>query len=128
MARVLSAHVHVYKEDGTVTVLLPGETVPSWAKAQVTNPAAFVDNGTDETEAVTATTSDTATEPIGDYDAMTFSDLQGALKKRTLSAQGDKGTLIARLEADDRDNTAALIAADNKAAADRVATTSQITE
>lgn len=128
MARVLSATVHVYQEDGTVMVLSPGDVVPDWAKSQVSNPAAFVDDGTNEREADTAPSSDSVPESREPYGDRKHSDLQVALKSRDLSAQGDKATLIARLEADDRERYAALEAEENKAAADRVATTAQLKE
>lgn len=40
-----------------------------------------------------------------DYSALSFPDLQGLAKTRGLSGAGNTATLIARLEADDRDNT-----------------------
>lgn len=41
MKLVLTAHVHVRDEDGTAHVFGPGNEVPTWAKARITNPAAW---------------------------------------------------------------------------------------
>ena len=138
MARVLAAFVHVVDEDGNPVVLTPGTTVPAWAKAQVTNPAAFAAGGEQESDAGEAPTpekepetepekplevSETAPEPVEvpespapekPIEDMSFGELQAAAKSRGLSGAGTKNALIASLEADDREKAADTAAAEKK--------------
>lgn len=126
MARLLAVFVHVVGEDGENVVLAPGSKVPGWAKDQVTNPKAFASTGDDKDEdtAPAAVADDLA----GEYEDESFSVLQSIAKARSLSGQGNKAALVARLEADDREKAAELDAAAALAAADIAATTSTITE
>lgn len=131
--RVLAAFVHVVDEHDQSVVLVPGTQVPAWAASQITNPKAYVRKESAPVEApvrvaepvapappvapVTepTTTPETETPPASDgkavesgkpYGERSFPELQVALKSRGLSAQGNTKTLIARLEADDRDKAA----------------------
>lgn len=140
MARVLAAFVHVVDEDGNTAVLAPGTTVPAWAKAQVTNPAAFVAGGEQEPDADEAPTTEkpdevpetepepvevleVAPEPVEVLETpapekpiedMSFGELQAAAKSRGLSGAGTKNALVASLEADDREKAADTAAAEKK--------------
>lgn len=44
MGRQLAATVYVADEEGVVRSFGPGDTLPDWAAAKITNPDAYVDN------------------------------------------------------------------------------------
>lgn len=131
--KVLAAHVHVQDEDGNPVLLLPGTEVPAEYAGQVTNPACFIEVEADEAVVVTVTAaaaqSDASVEVVevatvepvapvapvvavasgpaplapADYADAAFKALQVEAKRRGLSGVGKAETLIARLEADDRE-------------------------
>lgn len=41
--KIIKVFVHIKDEDGNPMVLGPGDELPTWAEAQVTNPACFDD-------------------------------------------------------------------------------------
>lgn len=44
MGRRLRTNVHVFDEHGNVSVFGPGDDVPEWAAARITNPKAWTDD------------------------------------------------------------------------------------
>lgn len=118
--RKLASYVSVVGEDGNAVLLAPGTRVPEWAREQITNPKAFGDIADDAEGESTSTTTGTPSaaddqtgavpepDPEADkaYADREYRSLQTAAKNRGLSAAGDTPTLIARLEADDREKAA----------------------
>lgn len=120
--RVAAAHFHVRDADGAVVKFAPGDVIPAELAAKITNPAAFA-----SLEEVPATIAPPATPaapvvpvppvappvtPAADgaagiapdaYEESGFKELQAEAKRRGLSGVGKKETLIARLEASDRE-------------------------
>jgi hypothetical protein len=140
MAKVFAKYVHVEGENGDTVSFVPGDKLPDWAVSKVTNPACFVDSGdkpeSDETVEATTETAPPemeaeSTEPAEDviavpgrgWDSLSFPELQAAAKSRDLSGAGNTETLIARLNAADKDDAIEAAEVTAKAVADLAATT-----
>ncbi|ALE77679.1 hypothetical protein WY02_03560 [Pseudonocardia sp. AL041005-10] len=71
--RRLTAHVHLVDDDGDPHVFGPRDTVPAWAAARITNPAAWSDtdpsdDGDDPDDEHDGDGGDPGDDPAGDLD------------------------------------------------------------
>ncbi len=106
MARkVLGSYVHVTNKKGEAVVLSPGQELPGWAKDIVTNPKAFRDEETVESQSESGGSE--STSEAASYAALDLSGLKAELKKRELPQTGNKAELIERLEKHDAELKAA---------------------
>lgn len=126
MGRQVATSVRVTDKDGRQVILAPGDELPDWASAQVTNEAVFGEQA-DEAEYVTAEAASAAegeggaafeeyaddevpVDDVPSYDSMKVTELRGLIEQRNaekadgakIATDGTKSDLIAALEADDR--------------------------
>ncbi|WP_053352708.1 SAP domain-containing protein [Leucobacter musarum] len=102
--------INLLDDQFRLVTLSPGDEVPEWAVARVTNPDVIAgDDDFVEAVAAVAEAATTASEPVppvldtGDgYDALNKKDLQELLSKRELPTAGNKPELIERLREADK--------------------------